>query len=166
VRDYARSRTDKLINHATGHGVLWNRLSEINNCFSKPRRAFLKIVNTLFTWLFPNDECGAIIPKRLIEMTTRVFGFGHSFGLRHSSFVIPSHAPKKKIPVRTALVTSMARRACTTEAVVDCPTPSAPPSTCKPALQATVMTIHAKTALLIMPEYKSQVLALSNARST
>ena len=76
------------------------------------------------------------------------------------------HAAKKKIPVRTAFMTNMASKACTTEAVVAWPTPSAPPSTFSPALHAIVMTIQAKTALLIIPEYKSQVSALSSARKT
>src|SRR5713101_3725154 len=76
------------------------------------------------------------------------------------------HAPKKKIPVSTAFITSIASSAWTTEPVVACPTPSAPPSTRRPALQAIVMISHAKTPLLIMPEYKSQVSALCNARST
>ena len=62
------------------------------------------------------------------------------------------HAPKKKIAVRMAFVTSMASSACTTAEVVAWPTPSAPPSTCRPALQAIVMMIQAKTTLLIMPE--------------
>src|SRR5437899_13084310 len=52
------------------------------------------------------------------------------------------HALKKKIPVSTAFITSMASRAWTTEAVVACPTPSAPPSTRRPALQAIVMISH------------------------
>src|SRR4029077_6691113 len=76
------------------------------------------------------------------------------------------HAAKKKIPVSTAFVTNIASKACTTEAVVAWPTPSAPPSTCSPALQAIVITIHAKTTLLIIPEYKSHGSALSSARST
>src|SRR4030095_5963715 len=77
---------------------------------------------------------------------------------------VRAHAPKKKIPVRMAFVTNIASNACTTELVVACPTPSHPPSTCNPALHAIVMTIQAKTALLIIPEYKSHVSALSTAR--
>src|SRR5439155_5980336 len=80
------------------------------------------------------------------------------------SFSVIFHAAKKKIPVRTAFITSMASKACTTEAVVARPTPSAPPSTFSPALHAIVMLIQANTALLIIPEYKSQVSALSTAR--
>ena len=49
-------------------------------------------------------------------------------------------------------MTSMARSACTTEAVVAWPTPSAPPSTWRPALQAIVIMIHAKTALVVRKE--------------
>src|SRR2546430_13525634 len=74
------------------------------------------------------------------------------------------HAAKKKIPVRTAFITSMASKACTTAAVVAWPTPSAPPSTFSPALHEIVIMIQANTALLIIPEYKSQVSALSTAR--
>src|ERR1700720_4871443 len=80
-------------------------------------------------------------------------------------FSVGVHALKKKIPVSTAFVTSIARRACTTAAVVAWPTPSAPPSTWSPALHAIVMTIQAKTALFIIPEYKSHVSALCKARS-
>src|SRR4030095_7784225 len=76
------------------------------------------------------------------------------------------HALKKKIPVRTAFMISIASIASTTEAVVASPTPSAPPSTFRPALHAIVITIHAKTTLLIIPEYKSHVSALSSARNT
>src|SRR5437763_14992104 len=76
------------------------------------------------------------------------------------------HTANKKIPVSTAFVTSIASKACTTEAVVAWPTPSAPPSTCNPALHAIVMTIQAKTALLIIPEYKSHVSELCKARKT
>src|SRR5215470_2492371 len=79
---------------------------------------------------------------------------------------VGTHALKKKIPVNTAFITSIASKASTTDAVVACPTPSAPPSTFRPALQAIVIMIHAKTTLLIIPEYKSHVSALSSARST
>src|SRR5436190_24182965 len=81
-------------------------------------------------------------------------------------FFVRVHVPKKKIPVSMAFVTNIASKACTTELVVAWPTPSAPPSTFSPALQAMVMTIQAKTALLIIPEYKSHVSALSKARRT
>src|SRR4029077_6242671 len=82
----------------------------------------------------------------------------------NDGFSVIFHAAKKKIPVRTAFITSMASKACTTDVVVAWPTPSAPPSTVSPALQAMVMTIQAKTTLLTIPEYKSQVSALSTAR--
>src|SRR5215813_2421724 len=81
-------------------------------------------------------------------------------------FSVGAHALKKKIPVNTAFITNMASKACTTDAVVAWPTPSAPPSTLRPALQEIVMMIQAKTTLLIIPEYKSHVSALSSARST
>src|SRR6266581_7607777 len=77
---------------------------------------------------------------------------------------LPRHAAKKKMPVSTAFMTNIASKACTTDPVVAWPTPSAPPSTCSPALQAIVITSQAKTTLLIIPEYKSHVSALSNAR--
>src|SRR6266542_1997901 len=99
---------------------------------------------------------------------TRRVAFRISSFLRHSSFELRHsyHPLIKKIPVRTAFMTNIASNACTTEAVVAWPTPSAPPSTVSPALHAIVMTIQAKTTLLIIPEYKSHVSALSNARST
>src|SRR5262249_8809925 len=81
-------------------------------------------------------------------------------------FAVGAHALKKKIPVNTAFITNIASKACTTEPVVAWPTPSAPPSTFSPELQAMVMMIHANTALLIMPEYKSHASELSNARIT
>src|SRR5215467_11144470 len=77
--------------------------------------------------------------------------------------VVSFHPAKKKIPVSTAFMTNIASKACTTDVVVACPTPSAPPSTFSPALQEIVMTIQAKTTLLIIPEYKSQVSALCSA---
>src|SRR5437870_12577018 len=79
---------------------------------------------------------------------------------------VGAHAAKKKIPVSTASVTSIASKACTTEAVVACCTPSAPPSTCNPALHAIVITVQAKTALLIILAYESHVSARCKARST
>src|ERR1041385_996325 len=89
-----------------------------------------------------------------------------SFVIRHSTFVLrhSAHALKKKIPVNTAFITSIASKACTTDAVVAWPTPSAPPSTFSPALHEMVIMIQAKTTLLIIPEYKSQASALSSAR--
>src|SRR5882724_10709584 len=79
-------------------------------------------------------------------------------------FAVSFHPLKKKMPVSTAFMTNIASKACTTAVVVDCPTPSAPPSTVSPALHAIVMMSQAKTTLLIIPEYKSQVSALSRAR--
>src|SRR6266496_6575439 len=76
---------------------------------------------------------------------------------------LPRHAAKKKMPVSTAFMTNIASKACTTEVVVACPTPSAPPSTVSPALHAMVITIQANTTLLIIPEYKSQGSALCSA---
>src|ERR1041385_634379 len=84
----------------------------------------------------------------------------------NNCFSVGAHALKKKIPVNTAFITSIASKACTTEAVVARPTPSAPPSTFRPALHEIVIMIHAKTTLLIIPEYKSQVSELSSARNT
>src|SRR5438034_10166935 len=81
-------------------------------------------------------------------------------------FAVSLHALKKKMPVSTAFMTNIASKACTTAVVVAWPTPSAPPSTLSPALQAIVIMIHEKTTLLIIPEYKSHVSALSSARST
>src|SRR5207244_13277178 len=78
-------------------------------------------------------------------------------------FAVSLHAAKKKMPVSTAFMTNIASKACTTDVVVAWPTPSAPPSTFSPALHAIVMTIQAKTTLLIIPEYKSQVSALCSA---
>jgi hypothetical protein len=54
---------------------------------------------------------------------------------------------KKKTPVSTAFMTSMARSDWTTADVVDCPTPSAPPSTWSPALLAIVIMSLAKTTI-------------------
>src|SRR4029453_6240063 len=91
--------------------------------------------------------------------------FSVSSFLRHSSLGLchSYHPLKKKIDVNTALVTNIANKDCTTATVVAWPTPSAPPWTFSPALHAIVMTIQAKTTLLIIPEYKSQVSALCNA---
>src|SRR6478672_1643127 len=79
-------------------------------------------------------------------------------------FVVSLHAAKKKTPVSTAFMINIASKDCTTAVVVAWPTPSAPPSTVSPALHEIVIMIQAKTTLLIIPEYKSQVSALSSAR--
>src|SRR5882724_2942960 len=79
-------------------------------------------------------------------------------------FAVSLHALKKKMPVSTAFMINIASKDCTTAVVVACPTPSAPPSTVSPALHEIVIMIHAKITLLIIPEYKSQVSALSSAR--
>src|SRR5262249_56188001 len=81
-------------------------------------------------------------------------------------FAVGVHALKKKIPVNTAFITNIASKACTTEVVVACPTPSAPPSPFRPPFHAILIIIHAKTTLLIIPEYQSHASALSSARST
>src|SRR5262245_46939399 len=93
----------------------------------------------------------------------QILSFLHSssFVLRHSC-----HPAKKKMPVSTAFMINIASKACTTEVVVACPTPSAPPSTVSPALHAIVITIQANTTLLIIPEYKSQGSALCSASKT
>ena len=83
--------------------------------------------------------------RALAESSDEIGDFDNRLGIRF-------HAPKKKIAVKIAFVTSMASSACTTDDVVAWPTPSAPPSTCRPALQAMVMMIQAKTTLLIIPE--------------
>src|SRR5262245_66019996 len=70
-------------------------------------------------------------------------------------FAVRIHPAKKKMPVSTAFMTNIASKACTTDVVVACPTPSAPPSTVSPALHAIVITIQAKTTLLIIPDHKS-----------
>src|SRR5882724_1486779 len=89
--------------------------------------------------------------------------FSDKVGYFDDGFSVGTHALKKKIPVSTAFITSIASSACTTEVVVAWPTPSAPPSTFSPALHAIVITSHANTTLLIMPEYKSHGSALSSA---
>src|SRR5438067_8037491 len=97
---------------------------------------------------------------------TRRAAFRISSFLRHSTFALRHsfHALKKKTPVSTAFMINIASKDWTTAVVVACPTPSAPPSTVSPALHEIVMMIQAKTTLLIIPEYKSQVSALSSAR--
>src|SRR6266404_675675 len=108
--------------------------------------------------LAAKDAKGDIVDDRAVtKHSDKVDNFDDGVAVR-------VHAAKKKIPVSTAFITSMASRAWTTEEVVDCPTPSAPPSTRRPALQAIVMISHAKTPLLIIPEYKSHVSELCNAR--
>src|SRR6476646_2928189 len=79
-------------------------------------------------------------------------------------FAVSLHAAKKKLPVSTAFMPNIGGKVCTTAVVVDCPTPSAPPSTFSPALHEIVMMSQAKTTLLIIPEYRSQGSALSSAR--
>src|SRR5882724_9311458 len=113
-----------------------------------------------------NERLATVNVKRNVIDHRAVSEFSDQIGYFDDGFSVSIHALKKKIPVSMALVTSIASSACTTEAVVACPTPSAPPSTFSPALHAIVMTIHANTALLIIPEYKSHVSALSSARST
>src|SRR5262245_66556066 len=95
------------------------------------------------------------IKRNVIEHRT-VAEFSDEVGYFDDGVSVSVHAAKKKIPVSTAFITNIASNACTTEAVVAWPTPSAPPSTFRPALHAIVMTIHAKTTLLIIPEYKSR----------
>src|SRR6266480_3664487 len=94
--------------------------------------------------------------RAIAEFSNKAINLDHRFA-------VSLHALKKKIPVSTAFMTNIASKDCTTAVVVACPTPSAPPSTVSPALHATVMTIQAKTTLLIIPEYKSQVSALCSA---
>src|SRR6266700_6086830 len=113
-----------------------------------------------------NERLASINAKRNIVEHRALPEFPDEVDDFDDRFAVGIHALKKKIPVRTAFVTSIASKACTTEAVVDWPTPSAPPSTCNPALHAIVMTSQAKTALLIIPEYKSHVSALCKARTT
>src|SRR4029453_5585023 len=113
-----------------------------------------------------HERVAPVNVKRNVIEHHPVSEFSHEIGYFDDGFSVRIHTPKKKIPVSTAFITNIASNACTTEAVVAWPTPSAPPSTVKPALQAIVMTIHAKTTLLIIPEYKSHVSALSRARNT
>ena len=153
-------RADKLTNDSIRHGILRNRLCEIDNCFAEPRRAFFQIVNTLSSPALresPVQHHRSRTPSSDCSCEFRISSLVRhsSFELRHSRH--SSHAAKKKTPVSTAFMTNIASKDCTTAVVVAWPTPSAPPSTVSPALHEIVMMIQAKTTLLIIPEYKSQV---------
>src|SRR5437899_8891533 len=110
-----------------------------------------------------HERLATVNVKRDVIEYRAVAEFPNEIDNLDDGFSISVHALKKKIPVNTALVTNIASKACTTDAVVAWPTPSAPPSTFSPALHAIVIMIQAKTALLIIPEYKSQVSALCSA---
>src|ERR1041385_4306417 len=155
----ARRCTNELSDESTGYRVLWNCPGKIYDRLAEARRSLFEIINAFLVRLFANHWRRVAQPKSRFRIA-RAFGVRHSFVIRHSRI---RHL-KKKIDVSTALLTNIARSDCTTADVVACPTPSAPPSTCKPALHAIVMMIQANTTLLMMPEYRSQVFALSIAR--
>src|SRR5215472_11239532 len=92
--------------------VLRNRFSKVDDRFTESRRTFLQIVSAPCLRFF-TDDSRILVPKGIFDPGFSVFGFRHSFVLRHSR-----HALKKKIPVNTAFMTSIASKDCTTAAVV------------------------------------------------
>src|SRR5438445_6710889 len=65
-------------------------------------------------------ESKAAEHRRTPKAHSRESEFRHSFVIRHLALFLrhSHHALKKKIPVNTAFITSIASKACTTEAVV------------------------------------------------
>jgi hypothetical protein len=87
IRSHTRSGTDQLADYSTGDRALGNCFREIDNCFSKSCRSFLKIVNTFLIRLFTNNR-RFIVPKRITATRPLNFGLRHYFVIRHSCFVI------------------------------------------------------------------------------
>jgi hypothetical protein len=114
----ARACSNELVDNSICHSVLRNCFCEIDNCFAESRRPFFQVINALCFRVFAHNRCNVTIPKRFGGIALRPFGLRYSFVIRHSSFVIPPHALKKKTPVSAAFITNIASNACTTEAVV------------------------------------------------
>ncbi len=83
-----RAYSHKLISDAIRNRVLRNHSGKINNRFTESRCPFLQIANTRGARFLAGGQLGRIVPKCVVKIMTRPFGFRHSFVIRHSSFVI------------------------------------------------------------------------------
>jgi hypothetical protein len=109
-----------------------------------------------------NSEAESVQHRPAIEFSDEVSHFNDGlsilrFGIRGwrgglNGFGVRHAQRKKKNAVRMALVMSTESREYTTDWVVALPTPSAPPVTSSPELQAIVAINQAKATLLTMPE--------------
>ena len=89
----AGSCTDQLIYDSVCQRPRRDLLREINYCFAESRCALFQIVNAVLLRLFTDDPFCILIPERIIGATWLMsFGFRHSFGIRHSSFVIDQYS--------------------------------------------------------------------------
>src|SRR4029077_11141774 len=66
-------RTNQLADDAVRCRALTNRFREVNDGFSEVCRPLFQIVSGWDVWLFANDGCFTIQPKRIL-ISTRAFG--------------------------------------------------------------------------------------------